>query len=232
MDGRIFSMATKRTYCEACAAAHALDLIGERWALLVVRELLLGPKRFTDLRSGLPGASPNVLAQRLRELEGAGVVVRRKLPPPAASRVYELTDWGEELEPVILGLGRWGARSPSRLRHAQIGIDSIILALRTMFDPKAAEGLSASYELRLGEESFRAEVAQGRFEVVRGSAEEPEASIETDPATLAALVFEGRGLAEALGSGEIKIEGEESAVECFLSLFSLPEPAAPATVGA
>ena len=95
-----------RTYDDACAAAHALDLIGERWALLVVRELLLGPKRFTDLRAGLPGVSPNVLAQRLRELERAGVVRRRKLPPPAASRVYELTDWGKELEPVIVRLGR------------------------------------------------------------------------------------------------------------------------------
>src|SRR3990170_3687429 len=105
---------TKRTYDDACAAAHALDLIGERWALLVVRELLLGPKRFTDLKAGLPGASPNVLAQRLRDLEGVGIVRRRKLPPPAASRVYELTEWGLELEPAIISLGRWGARSPSK----------------------------------------------------------------------------------------------------------------------
>src|SRR5215212_1048767 len=99
-------MVTMRTYDDACAAADALDLIGERWALLVVRELLIGPKRFTDLRAGLPNASPNVLAQRLRELERAGVVHRRKFPPPAASRVYELTGWGEELETVITQLGR------------------------------------------------------------------------------------------------------------------------------
>jgi DNA-binding HxlR family transcriptional regulator/putative sterol carrier protein len=221
-------MVTMRTYCDACAAAHALDLIGERWALLVVRELLLGPKRFTDLRAGLPGASPNVLAQRLRELEAAGVVRRRKLPPPAASRVYELTDWGMELEPVIIRLGRWGARSPSRPRDAELGVDSLILSLRTMFDPRAAEGLEASYELRLGEERFYAEVADGRFEIARGDADRPDAIIEADPATLAGLVYEGRSLAEALRSGDIKIEGEESAVERFLSLFSLPEPAAPA----
>src|ERR687895_1683904 len=132
----------RRTYDDGCAAAHALDLIGERWALLVVRELVLGPKRFTDLRAGMPHASPNVLAQRLRELEGAGVVRRRKLPPPAASRVYELTEWGMELEPVILGLGRWGARSPSKPSDAAIGVDSLILSFRTMFDPQAAEGLS------------------------------------------------------------------------------------------
>ena len=224
-------MATMRTYCDACAAAHALDLVGERWALLVVRELLLGPKRFTDLRAGLPNVSPNVLAQRLRELEQAGVVRRRKLPPPAASRVYELTEWGMELEPVIISLGRWGARSPLRPRDAGIGVDSIILALRTMFDPSAAEGIEASYELRLGENSFSAVVTDGQFEVVRGDAEAPDATIETDPATLAALAFEGRHLAEALRSGNIKIEGSKEAVERFLSLFALPEPAASA-VGA
>src|SRR5215211_3021415 len=224
-------MATMRTYCDGCAAAHALDLIGERWALLVVRELLLGPKRFTDLRAGLPSVSPNVLAQRLRELERAGVVRRRKLPPPAASRVYELTDWGMELEPVVIRLGHWGARSPSRPRDAGLGVDSLILSFRTMFDPRAAEGLNASYELRLGEDRLRAEVADGRFEVTRGAANRPGAIIEADPATLAALVYEGRELAEALDSGEIKIEGDRSAVERFLGLFPLPEPAAPA-VGA
>ena len=217
-----------RTYRDGCAAAHALDLVGERWALLVVRELLLGPKRFTDLRAGLPNASPNVLAQRLRELERAGVVRRRKLPPPAASRVYELTEWGEELEPVIMGLGRWGARSPSRPREAEMGADSIILALRTMFDARAADGIEASYELRLGEDRFHAEVAGGRFEVVRRGAERPDATVETDPGTLAALVFEGRPLAEALRSGGIKVGGSEEAVERFLSLFVLPEPTAPA----
>jgi DNA-binding HxlR family transcriptional regulator/putative sterol carrier protein len=214
-----------RTYDDACAAAHALDLIGERWALLVVRELLLGPKRFTDLRVGLPGASPNVLAQRLRELERAGVVQRRKLPPPAASRVYELTDWGEELEPVITQLGRWGARSPLRPRDAGLSVDSLILSFRTMFDPRAADGLRASYELRLGEHRFRVVVDDGRFEVVRGAADRPEAVIETSSATLAALVYEDRDLAEALHSGDVKIEGDESAVESFLGLFPLPKPA-------
>ena len=224
-------MATMRSYDDGCAAAHALDLVGERWALLVVRELLLGPKRFTDLRAGLPGASPNVLAQRLRELEGAGVVVRRKLPPPAASRVYELTDWGMELEPVIIGLGRWGARSPSRPRDAGLGVDSLILSFRTMFDPRTAEGLNASYELRLGEDRFRAVVADGRFEVERGSVEGPDVVIEGDPGELAALVYEGHRLDEALRSGEIRVEGDRSAVERFLRLFPLPEQAASA-VGA
>ncbi len=220
-------MKTGRTYGEACAAAHALDLIGERWALLVVRELLLGPKRFTDLRAGLPGVSPNVLAERLGGLERAGIVQRRKLPPPAASRVYELTDWGEELEPVIISLGRWGARSPLRPCDAALGVDSLVLSFRTMFDPRAAEGLTASYELSLGEDRFRAEVADGHFEIARGVADRADATIETDPATLAALAYEGRDLAEALRSGDVRIEGDESAVARFLTLFPLPEPIAP-----
>ncbi len=218
-------MVTRRTYDDACAAAHALDLVGERWALLVVRELLLGPKRFTDLRAGLPHASPNVLAQRLRGLEEAGIVRRRRLPPPAASRIYELTDWGEELEPVIVRLGRWGARSPSRAEDAPLGVDSLILSFRTMFDTEAAEGLEATYELRLGEDRFRAEVTGGSFEVERGSAERPDATIEADSTTLAGLVYRGRPLAEALRSGDVKIEGDERAVERFLTLFPLPEPA-------
>ncbi len=224
------SVSKRRTYDDGCAAAHALDLVGERWALLVVRELLLGPKRFADLRAGLPRVSPNVLSQRLRELEWAGVVRRRKLPPPAASRVYELTEWGMELEPVVLSLGRWGARSRSKPR-APLGVDSLILSLRTMFDPRAAAGLSASYELRLGEETFRAVVDDGRFEIVRGSLERPDAIIETDPNTMTAVVYEGRPLEEAVRAGEIKIEGDRSAVGRFIELFPLPEPAEPA-VGA
>ena len=221
------SASKRRTYEDGCAAAHALDLVGERWALLVVRELLLGPKRFADLRAGLPRVSPNVLAQRLRELEGAGVVRRRKLPPPAASRVYELTEWGMELEPVVVSLGRWGARSRTRPR-VPLGLDSLILSLRTMFDPRAAAGLGASYELRLGEESFRAMVEDGRFEISRGGLENPDAIIETDPATITAVVYEGLSLEEALRSGKLKVEGDRSAVERFLELFPLPEPAAPA----
>src|SRR3954454_24413170 len=109
--GRILGMATMRTYDDGCAAAHALDLVGERWALLVVRELVLGPKRFTDLRAGLPNASPNVLSQRLRELEESGVIARRQLPPPAGSTVYELTDWGRGLEPIVTALGDWAVAS-------------------------------------------------------------------------------------------------------------------------
>src|SRR5947209_18591269 len=126
------SVPGQRSYRDPCGIARGLDVVGERWALLVVRELLLGPKRFTDLRAGLPHLSPDVLSQRLRELEQSGVVRRAKLPPPAGSRVYELTEWGRELEPVVLGLGRWAsALAPFPPGHGELGVDSLVLALKT-----------------------------------------------------------------------------------------------------
>jgi DNA-binding HxlR family transcriptional regulator len=219
-------VATKRTYGDRCGVARALDLVGERWALLVVRELLLGPKRFTDLRAGIPNVGPDVLSQRLRELERSGVVRRRRLAPPAGSQVYELTDWGHELEPVVIGLGRWGSRAPFPPGNAGIGVDSFVLALKTLFEPAVADGLSASYELRLGEHSFRATVAGGRLDVARGSADDPAATIESDPGTLSMVLWHGRRLTEALRSGDIRIEGSRRAVTRFLGLFPLPEPAA------
>jgi DNA-binding HxlR family transcriptional regulator len=130
-------MARTRTYGDRCGVARALDLVGERWALLVVRELLLGPKRFTDLRAGLPHVGPDILAQRLRELEDAGLVRRRTLAPPAASKVYELTERGGELEPVVLALGRWGSAAPVAAPDAGLGVDAFVIALKTLFDPHA-----------------------------------------------------------------------------------------------
>ncbi|HYH89986.1 MAG TPA: winged helix-turn-helix transcriptional regulator [Solirubrobacteraceae bacterium] len=220
-------MTTMRTYGDGCAIAHGLDLVGERWALLVVRELLLGPKRYTDLHKGLPNASPNVLYERLRELERAGIVRRRKLPPPAGSRVYELTDWGRELEQTLISLGRWAARSPTRPSDAPIvSADSIILALRSLFDPGAAHGLRAGYELRLGEDRFRIEVADDEIEVARAGAEQADATIETDPGTLDTVLWGGRSLADAQRSGTLTIEGDAAAVERFVRLFPMPEPVA------
>ena len=221
----ITRMATTRTYGDACGIPRALDRVGERWALMVIRELVLGPKRFTDLRTGLPGASPNVLAQRLRELEHAGVVRRRRLPPPAASQVYELTDWGRELEPVLVALGRWGARAPAPPDGDGMSLDAHILSLRTLFDPARAEGLDATLELRLGEQRFRAELAGGRLEVVPGEAPVADATIEADPGALLAVIHGRRELEEALGAGEMAIEGDRPLVERFLHLFPLPEPA-------
>ena len=220
-----------RTYGDGCAIARALDVVGERWALLVVRELLLGPKRYTDLRRGLPNASPNVLSERLRELERAGVVRRRKLPPPAGSRVYELTDWGLALEEIVISLGRWAARSPTPPGDAPIvSADSVVLALRGLFDPDAAHGLSARYELRLGEDRFRIELTDGEIEVARGGADQADATIDTDPGTLDAVLWGGLPLADAQRSGKMTIEGDKAAVERFVRLFPMPEPAAAVTL--
>jgi DNA-binding HxlR family transcriptional regulator len=219
-------VATKRTYGDGCGIAHALDLVGERWALLVVRELLLGPKRFTDLRDGLPNTSPNVLAQRLRELEQAGIVQRRKLPPPAGSSIYELTAWGRELKPIVVSLGSWAIRSPSFPSDAPVGTDSVILALETFFDGDAAGDLRARYELRVGENTFRVRVAERAIELERGSADDPDATIAADAATLSAVIWNGRDLAAALDAGDLAIEGDRRAVTRFLGLFPHPRAAA------
>ncbi|MEA2197968.1 MAG: hypothetical protein QOJ25_2019 [Solirubrobacteraceae bacterium] len=218
-------MPSKRTYGDPCGIARALDLIGERWALLVVRELVLGPKRFTDLRTGLPNLSPDVLAQRLRDLEEAGIVRRRTLPPPAAARVYELTGWGRELEPVLLALGRWGSRAPFPPGEAELGVDALIVALQTTFDPAAADRQAATYELRLGGQTFTARVAEGRLEVARGTPEDPDAVIETDPATLTAVLWHGHWRAEAERDGAMTISGSRAAAGRFLQLFPAPTPA-------
>jgi DNA-binding HxlR family transcriptional regulator len=218
-------MATKRSYGEACRFAHALDLVGERWALLVVRELLLGPKRFTDLRAGLPHASSNILSERLRDLEQGGVIQRRKLPPPAASSVYELTEWGRELEPIVTKLGAWGARSPFPPETQEINADSIVLALRSLFDAEAAGDLKATYELRIGEERFRVEIANGELDLNRGSTTAPEASIAVpDAPTLAAVLTGQLPLDDALRSGAAQIKGGKQAAKRFLRLFPMPEP--------
>jgi DNA-binding HxlR family transcriptional regulator len=222
-------MARVRPHKDGCAAAHTLDLVGERWALLVVRELMVGPKRFTDLRAGIPDISPNVLGQRLKELEGIGVVRRRQLPPPAASRVYELTDWGYELEPVLQSLGRWGARSPTMPHDGELGISSFVLAMRTMFSPAAAKGLRATYQLVLGDQRFYARVSGGRFEIEPGEVKQPDATIHApDHMRLVDVVFNDRSLAQAELSGELKAEGNKRAVARFVELFPLPDEVSPA----
>jgi DNA-binding HxlR family transcriptional regulator/putative sterol carrier protein len=205
--------------------AHSLDLIGERWALLVVRELMLGPKRFTDLRGGLPGISPNVLTQRLEELERTAIVRRRKLPAPAAAWVYELTDWGLQLESVIMALGRWASQSPF-LPQAGLNVDSLILSFRTMFDPHSAEGFNASIELRIGEDRFHAKITRGQMELIRGSADQADVIIEGDSKTFASVVYGGRKFADALRAGDLSVDGDKSIARRFLTLFPLPERAA------
>jgi DNA-binding HxlR family transcriptional regulator/putative sterol carrier protein len=221
-------MATKRSYEDGCAFAHGLDLVGERWAMLVVRELILGPKRFTDLRAGLPGISPNVLTERLEELERVSIVTRRKLPPPAATWVYDLTDWGRELERVIMTLGEWAARSPVLPMGNAIGVDALILSFRTMFDPKSAEGLNTELELRLDGTPFHARIAGGKMKLDRGPATKPDVIVEADPNTLAGVVYGGLKIPDALKGGKLRLEGDRAMLKRFATLFPLPA-SAPAT---
>ncbi len=220
----MFEMADGRTYGDSCGIARALDVAGDRWALLVVRELLLGPKRFTDLRDGLPHVSPDVLAQRLRELERAGVVRRGKLPPPAGARIYELTEWGSQLEPVLLALGRWGSRVPLPEAAAMLSPDALAIALKTMFAAPAATDLTATYQLVLGEHTFSIHVADGKLEITRpaGPAPPPALVIETDPGTMAALLWHGGSIEDALAEGTLRIQGSEPELARFLTLFEKP----------
>jgi DNA-binding HxlR family transcriptional regulator len=219
--------AITRSYGDSCGIARALDLTGERWALLIVRELLLGPKRFTDLRAGLPAVSPDVLAQRLRQLEQVGVVRRRKLAPPAGARVYELTAWGAELEPVLLALGRWGSRAPLPRSPAELSPDALAVALMSMFDPSAAAGVDSSYHVRLGEYGFSVTVAGGSLEVDRAEAPAPgvAVAIEGDTATLAAVLWHGVPVGEAISSGRLRVVGDQRELAHFLGLFRQPAAA-------
>jgi DNA-binding HxlR family transcriptional regulator len=202
-----------RSYGDPCGIARALDVIGERWALLIVRELLFGPKRFTDLKAGLPDASPNVLSQRLRELEEGGVVQRRK----AGVALYELTDRGQELHPLLLQLGLWGARTVAR-PQGTLSVDALMAALQATFVPKNAEALCAVYELRLGEARFTVEVRDGTIAITRGSPRAPDVVLETDAGTLRAVAFGDRKLAVA----PVEVRGDARAARAFFRLFARP----------
>src|ERR1043165_4653522 len=162
---------SRRRYEDGCGTAHALDLIGGRGALLVMRELMLGPKRFSDIRADLPGISANTLTQRLEGLESVGLVNRRRLPPPAAAQVYAVTEWGYEAEPIIQVMGRWATRSPAHDPTMPLSATSLMLSFRTMGDPARMKGLKARIGFRIGAETFRVEIADGRMTAERGRAE-------------------------------------------------------------
>jgi DNA-binding HxlR family transcriptional regulator len=214
--------ASRRRYDDACGTAHALDLIGERWALLVMRELMLGPKRFSDLRSDLPGISANVLTQRLEGLESAGLLVRRRLPPPASAQVYELTPWGYEAEPIVQSLGRWAARSPAHDPSLPISATSIMLSFRTMFDSERAGEFKARIGFRLGGETFIATVQDRRFESGRGDAEGADAVFVGTPQGLAAFVYGGQPIEALQAAGILELEGDAGVAARFATFFPLP----------
>ena len=206
----------KRSYDDACGTAHALDLIGERWSLLVLRELMLGPRRFSELKADLPGISANVLAQRLVELEQRGLARKLRLPPPASVQVYEATEWGLEAEPIVQALGRWAARSPRHDPTLPISGVSILLSFRTMIDRDKARGLDAKIGFRFGESGYVARIHDGEITVARGVADDCDVVFTAAPTDLAAVVYGGAPL------DSIGVEGDMALAKRFTTLFPLP----------
>src|SRR6266545_5040507 len=212
-----------RKFDQYCPVAHALSLVGERWSLLVVRELLHGPKRYTDLVDGLPGIGTNILATRLRDLEEAGVVRKRKLPPPAASSVYELTEYGAGLEEAVHALARWGARSlgppgPDDELYPEWGVN----ALPALFDPEAARGLSETYVLRIGADVFSAHLEEGHLRAEQGATEEADLDAAMDMETFFALASGELDPRTALAEGRVELAaGKAARLERCFKVFSI-----------
>jgi DNA-binding HxlR family transcriptional regulator len=199
-----------------------LDIVGERWTLLVVRELLTGPKRFKDLLEGLPGIGTNLLTARLKDLEGYGIVHRMTLPPPAASKVYELTELGWSLEPVIAALGRWGLEflgtpdQEDNLRPAWA-----VVAMRSALKHEAAYGLQETYEFHIDEEAFHLRVIDGEVVALRGPAVDPDLVVTGDTQAFLALAAGRVEPGEALDLGEIRIEGDQETLARCVEVLGL-----------
>ena len=214
-------MPTSRSYGDACGIARALDVVGERWALLVVRELLLGPQRFSDLRRALPKAASNLVADRLRELEGRGVISRRTLPPPAGSQVYELTAWGRDLEPIVLALGNWGTRVPQPPTPTTLTATSALLFLRSCARPDPAAA-PAVFRFDLDDRVWTVRIEDGRLQVQPGQPTAPDACLRTDPKTLNALLEDPGEFDTAVADGSAAIAGDRSALRRLLAAVAAP----------
>ena len=220
-----------KRYDQYCPVAHALSLVGERWSLLIVRELLRGPKRYTDLAEGLPpGIGTNILAARLRALEEGGIVAKRKLPPPAASTVYELTEYGAGLQEALYALARWGARSlgpPGK--SDELYPDWGLNALPAVFNAEEARGLTETYVLKIGEDVFTARIVDGVLEPSLGAADDADLVVETDPETFFLLCAGELEPKDAVKSGRARVEGERALLErCFRVLTFAPRARAAA----
>ncbi|SHN47343.1 winged helix-turn-helix transcriptional regulator [Cryptosporangium aurantiacum] len=214
-------MTQQRAYGQFCGLARGLEIAGERWALLIVRDLLVGPRRYTDLRRGLPRIPTNILAARLKELEAAGVVERTVLPRPAGSVVYRLTEYGADLEPVVIALSRWGARALGEPREEEIVTPaSMIMAMRTTFRAERAEGVTVDYELRMGEIALHLRVEDGALAAAEGPSPEPDLVIEAGPAIRALMAREVTPK-EAIADGSVAVTGDPALLDRFVELFAI-----------
>ncbi len=215
----------RRWYDDACGTAHALELIGERWSLMIVREMMYGPRRFGDIRAALPGISANVLTQRLETLEGHGIVIKSKLPPPASVQVYGLTDWGYEADQLLMVLGNWAARSPGHDPTLPLSKTSLMLSFRTMFQADVAGDTAMTVGFRLGEETFRVLIMDGVLTPTREGLEDANVVFTTTPEAMAGYVY-GKVPLEAMeATGAITIEGIRAAALAFQTFFVLPPKA-------
>jgi len=221
-----------RGYGQYCGFSRALEVVGERWSMLVIRDLLVGPKRFTDLHRGLPGIPTNILTARLKELEEARIIRRRALARPERSIVYELTEYGAELEDVVISLGRWGAKQLGDPRPEEVvTVDSMITAFKTTFQPEAAKGVRASYELCMGDITLNITVDDGRIEVGAGPLPDAKLKIEAGPA-IKALLNRDMTPAEAIKSGAVGLTGNKKLLNTFVDLFKIDPMPAPKTEAA
>ena len=199
-----------------------MDLIGDRWAMPVIRELLLGPRRFGDLKSSLNGISANVLTQRLAGLEEASILVRRKLPPPASVQVYELTPWGYEAAPIFQAIGRWAVRSPHHDPTRPFTPVSLMLSLRTMFSADAAGDFAARIQLKIADEDFFWVRKGGDIRIGRGEIDSPDFTLTASPTAIAGVIYAGAPL------DSVAIEGDLALARRFTTLFPMPPKAEPA----
>lgn len=212
----------KRSYNQFCAVARALDVVGERWTLLLVRELLLGPKRYGDLLAASPGIGTNLLADRLKEMEAQGLIERTTLPPPAGSTVYRLTGAGSELEPIVRALGRWGGRFMDRREPDQhLSAGAYFIAIREWFRPQRAGGLRETYEFRVDGRAFEVRVSDGACATSEGSANGAVAAFTMGVETLDRLLRGEVHAAEVIADGRVKLEGDASALARFQGMFQM-----------
>jgi DNA-binding HxlR family transcriptional regulator len=211
-----------KRYDQYCPVCHALGLVGERWALLVVRELLKGPKRYTDLLAGMPGIGTNILAARLKELEEGGVVSKRKLPPPAASTVYELTEYGRQLEEPLYALARWGARSlPPPAKNEDFYPDWGLNAFAALLDPEAARGLTETYVVRVADDVYTVRLEDSKVHVEAGAADHADLDFTTDQETFFAMASGSLDPRAALAESRVTVQrGKPAGLGRFFSVFN------------